>query len=61
MTGFVVSLVVPLPTVIQGAIGGLIALLVVSHLLDYEGSALKSIGRHIICFAFRCLSGLRLT
>jgi hypothetical protein len=51
MTSFVVSLVVPSQIVIQGAMGGLVALLIAAQLVDYEGSPLRSISRYVNVFA----------
>ncbi|MBN1189516.1 MAG: hypothetical protein JXA46_07180 [Dehalococcoidales bacterium] len=66
MTVFFVSILVPSPTVIQGATGGLVAALIFSQLLDYKGSSLKSFGRYVnmlcvpllIWFVFKMFIGI---
>jgi hypothetical protein len=55
MTSFVVSLIIPSQALIQGATVGLLALLVVAQLVDYEESALKLVGRYVKIFSIPLL------
>lgn len=51
MTSTVTSIIIPSQIFINGAIGGLALLLIISQLVDYEGSALKSLTRYAILFS----------
>jgi hypothetical protein len=55
MTSFVVSLAVPSEAVIQGATGGLVVLLIAAQIVDFEGSAFKSISRYVNVFCIPLL------
>jgi hypothetical protein len=55
MTCTVISLIVPSQAVIKGAIGGLVALLVVAQLVDYEGSAFRFVSRSVSLFSIPLL------
>jgi hypothetical protein len=51
MTCTVTSLSIPSEAVITGALVGLMALLMISQLLDYEGSKFKFISRQVNLFS----------